>query len=91
MGSSRPKELIKPGSPALQADSLPSEPPGKVALVVENSPANAGDVRDSGLVPGLGRSSGGEHGDSFQYSCLENSMDRGDWQAIFHRVAKSWT
>ena len=83
-----PDPVIEPGSPALQADSLPSEPPGKVALVVKNSPANAGEVRDSGLVPRLGRSSGGEHGDSLQYSCLENSMDRRDWQAIFHRVAK---
>ena len=59
-----------------------------VAQWVESLPANAGEIRDSGLVPRLGRSSGGEHGDSLQYSCLENSMDRRDWQAIFHRVAK---
>ena len=84
-----PNPGIKPGSPALQAVSLLSEPPGEMALVVKNMPANAGDVRDSGLVPGLGRPPGGEHGDSLQYSCLENPMDRVAWQAIFHRVAKS--
>ena len=46
----------------------------KVALVVKNLPANAGDVRDVGSVPGLGRASGGEHGDPLQYSCLENLL-----------------
>ena len=55
---------------------------------VKNLPANAGSIRDVGSIPGLGRSPGGWHGDSLQYSCLENSMDRRDWQAIFHRVAK---
>ena len=49
---------------------------------------NAGDP---GLIPGSGRSSGGGHGNSLQYSCLENSMDRGAWWAIVHRVTKSWT
>ena len=47
---------------------------------------NAGD---SGSIPGLGRSPGGGHGNTLQYSCLENSMDWGAWQAIAHRVAKS--
>ena len=43
------------------------------------------------MIPGLGRSLGGGHGNPFQYSCLENPMDRGDWRATAHRVAKSWT
>ena len=47
-----------------------------VALVVKNPPANVGDIRDADSVPGLGRSSGGGHGNPLQYSCLENSMDR---------------
>ena len=45
-------------------------------LVVKNSPGNAGDIRDVGLIPGSGRSSGGGHGNPLQYSCLENTMDR---------------
>ena len=52
--------------------------------VVKNPPANAGDVGDSGLIPGLGRSLRGRNGNSLQYSCLENSMDRGAWQATVH-------
>ena len=59
--------------------------------MVKNLPANAGDLRDSGLIHGLGRSPGGEHGNPLRYSCLENPMDRGAWQATVHRVAKSWT
>ena len=53
----------------------------------KNPPANAGDVMDSGVgkIPGRG------HGNPLQYSCLENPMDRGVWQATVHRVAKSWT
>ena len=47
-----------------------------MALVVKNPPASAGDIRDVGSVPGLGRSPGGGHGSSCQYSCLENPMDR---------------
>ena len=49
----------------------------QVALVVKNPPANAGDIRDVGSVPGLGRSPGGGHGNPLQYSCLENLKDRG--------------
>ena len=49
----------------------------QVALVVENPPANAGDIRDAGLIPGSGRSPGRGHGNPLQYSCLENPMDRG--------------
>ena len=45
--------------------------------MVKNSPPNAGDVRDVGLIPGSGRSPGGGHGNPLQYSCLENPMDRG--------------
>ena len=56
--------------------------------MVKNLPANSGDRRDTGSVPGLGKSSGG-HSNPLQYSCLENSMDRGAWQAIVHGVAKS--
>ena len=62
-----------------------------VALVVKNPSANAGDKRDSGSIPGLGRSTGGGHGNPFQYSCLENPMDRGAWWATVHRAAKSQT
>jgi len=61
-----------------------------VALVVKNLPANAGEIRDAGLISGLGRSPGGEHSNPLQ-SCLENPMNRGAWQATVHRVAKSWT
>lgn len=56
---------------------------------VENPPANAGDAGNSGSIPGLGRSSGGEHGNPLQYSCLENVMDRGALQTTVHRVAES--
>ena len=49
------------------------------------------DVRDAGLLPGLGRSPEGGHGNPVQYSCLENPMDRGAWWATVHRVAKSQT
>ena len=61
------------------------------ALVVKNPPANAGDIKDSGSIPGLGRSLGGQHGNLLQYSCLENPMDRGTWWAIVHTVTKSQT
>ena len=54
----------------------------------ENAPASAGDGRDSGLIPGWGRSPGGEHGNSLQYSCLENPTDRGAWWATVHGVTK---
>ena len=49
----------------------------QVALVVKNLPAKAGSIRDTGLIPGLGRSPGGGHGNPFKYSYLENPMDRG--------------
>ena len=63
----------------------------QVALVVKNPLANAGDLRDLGLIPGSGRSPGGGHGNPLLYSCLENSMNRGAGQATVHGVTKSWT
>ena len=59
-----------------------------MALVVKSLPANAGDIRDVGLIPGLGRSPGGGHGNPLQYSCLENPMDREAWQATVLGVTK---
>jgi len=59
--------------------------------VVKNLPANAGDIRDMDLMPGSGRSPGGGHDNPFQYSCLENPMDRGAWRATVHGVTKSRT
>ena len=58
----------------------------QVALVVKNLPANAGDVGGMGSIPGSGRSPGGGHSNPLQYSCLENPMDRGAWQARVRRA-----
>ena len=60
-----------------------------MALVVKNPPANAEDVGDMGCIPGSGRSPGGGNGNPLQYSCLENPMDGGTWQATVRGVAKS--
>ena len=60
-------------------------------LVVKNPPANVGDARDAGSIPRLGRSPGVGNGNLLQYSCLENSTDRGAWWDVVHRVAKSRT
>ena len=57
--------------------------------VVKNLPANAGDIRDMGLIPVLGRSPGGGNGNPLQYSCLENPIERGAWWATVHRSQKS--
>ena len=60
--------------------------------MVKNTPGNAGDIRDKkkwGLIPGSGRSTGGGQGNPLQCSPLENSTDRGDWQATVHRVAQT--
>ena len=62
-----------------------------MAQRIKNPPANAGDIRDVSLIPGLGRSPGGGHGNPLQYSYLENSMDRGGWQATVQGVAESQT
>ena len=58
--------------------------------MAKNLPASAGDLRDLGSIPGLGRSPGGGHNNPLQYSCLEDPMDRA-WKATGHGVTKSWT
>ena len=60
-------------------------------LVVKNLPANAGEIKDVGLIPGSGKIPGGGHGNPLQYSCLENPMDRGAWWVTVHGVTKSQT
>ena len=59
-----------------------------MALEIKNLLANTGDIREAGSIPGSGRSSGGGHGNPLQYSCLENPMDRGAWQAAAHGVTE---
>ena len=63
----------------------------QVVLEVKNPPADAEHTRDMGSIPVSGRSPAGGHGNPLQYSHLENSMDRGAWQATVHGVPKSWT
>ena len=63
----------------------------QVALVVENFPASAGEVREVGSIPGSGKSLGGGYGNPLQYSCLENPMDRGARWAVVRRVTNSQT
>ena len=120
-----PGDLPNPGielmSPALEADSLLSEPPGKPKLSSVFSPQlfgklsqrnctcapkllswtggsdgkkkkkSACNAEDPDLIPGSGRSPGGENGNPLQCSCLENPMDRGAWQSMAQGVTKSWT
>jgi len=62
-----------------------------VAPAVKNTTANTGDTGDLGFIPESGRSSGGEHGNALQYSCLENPTDRGAWQAMAQSVTKHET
>ena len=62
-----------------------------MALGVKNLSTNAGDLRDTGSIPGSERSPGGGHGNPLQYSCLENPMYRGAWQATVRRVSESDT
>ena len=62
----------------------------QVVIVVKKLPACVGEVKDMGLLSGLGRSSGQGNGYPLQYSCLENPTDRRAWRAMVHRVAKSW-
>ena len=62
-----------------------------MVIVVKNLPANAGDIRDAGSIPGLGRFPGKGNGNQLQYSCLENLMDLGAWGSTVPGVAKSWT
>ena len=73
----------------MKLPSLYGDFPGGTA--VKNPPAKAGDTRDTGSFPGPERSPGVGNGNPSQYSCLENSMDRGAWWAIVHTVTKSWT
>ena len=99
---------IEPESLALQADSLPTEPPGKPYISIDlniciyvyinigfpsdsvgkETTCNAGD---SGSISGCERSPGEGNGNPLKYSCLENPMDRGAWQATVHGVSKSQT
>ena len=58
------------------------------STVVKNPPANAGDTKDAGSISGLGKSPGGGNGNLLQYSCLENPMDKGAWQATVYGVAR---
>ena len=62
-----------------------------MAQLVKNGKESACNMRDLGLISESGRSPGEENGNPLQYSCLENSMDRGAWRATVHRIAKSWT
>ena len=73
--------------------SPPATPTGtsQEALVVKTLAADAGDLRDAGLIPGWGRSPGGGHGNPFQYSCHENPMDRGGWWTTVYKVTQGWT
>ena len=71
----------------------PSKPPvwvSQVVIVVKSPAANAGDVRDVGLIPGSGRSLEGGQGSLLQCSCLENPMDREAWRATVHGVTNGW-
>ena len=63
----------------------------QVVLVVKNPLVNAGDIRDTGSIPGLGSSPGKGNSNPLQYSCQENLMNKGTWQATDHRVAQSRT
>ena len=63
----------------------------QVTLVVKNTSANAGDLRDVCTIPELGGPPGGGSSNPLQYSCLENPMDKGAWWATTHRITKSWT
>ena len=89
---------MTPRDPSISSPPLPSLPfffsssqATQLVLVVKKLPANAGDIRDMGLIPGLGRSSGGGYGSALQCFCLENPMDRGAWWAAVHAVASSQT
>ena len=59
--------------------------------MVKNPPANARDKRDTGWIPGVGRSPGGGHGNPLHYSCLGSPMDRGTWWATVHKITESQT
>ena len=78
------------------SESLDNEFLNKTLVPIDGSSGkgptcNAGDTRDSGLIPGSGRSPGGGHGNPLQCSCLQNPMDRGAWWATVHGVTQCWT
>ena len=77
--------------PNLGTKLLPLLEASQMALVVKNPPANAGDIRDVGWIPGLGKYPGEGHGNLLQYPCLENPMDRGTWWAVVYRAAQGQT
>ena len=85
------------GSGWINVSKFSGKPPqaipgaSQVALVIKNPSSNEGAIRDTGSIPGSGRSPGGGHGNPLQYSCLGNLMDRGAWRALVHWVAKSWS
>ena len=81
-----PRNNYKPMLNAFNLEILLPFWDSQVAIVIKNLLANAADIRDTGLIPGLRRSPGEGHGNSLQYSCLENPMDRGAWWAMVHRV-----
>ena len=88
-----PKELRQPRHTNTGYSKKSLTQASQVVLVVKNLPANAGDVREAGSIPGSGRSPGGGNSNPFQYSCLENPMDRGAWWATVHgsqRVRHNW-
>ena len=89
--SNKPFTLPEPRLMTSSYSLSPVPNPGasQVALVVKNLPISAGDLKDAGSILGSGRSPGGGHGNPLQYSCLENPMDRGAWQATVHGVAKN--
>ena len=77
------------GGDALKSQWLEIQGASRVALVVKDMLANAGNIIDVGSIPGSRRSPGGEHGNPLQYSSLKNPMDRGAWRATIQRVAKN--
>ena len=79
--------VIKSKEVLIHAARLRGLPGG---LVVKNPPANTENAKDASSIPGLGRSPKEGNGNPLQYSCLQNSMDTGAWQAIFHRGCKEW-
>ena len=86
-----PLRYLQPSQQLSSWQPYPHRVASQVALAVKNPPANAEDVRDAGLISGLGRSPRGGHGSQLQYSCLEKPMDGGARRATVHRVAQSQT
>ena len=84
-------EIVRKGFSKERLSKLQLHGDYQAALMIKNPPANAGDIRDKGSVPGLGRSPGEGNGNPLQYPCLENPVDRGAWWATDHRVTESQT